>query len=548
MRKLKDKYKSRLRMFVVLIVIIILGVWAVPTVLKDMKSDSADLTGTKTATTNVDKNSSEQKDTNNTKSTSKANESSKTTTVSNEDTEFTIWLDSWVWLPLAAANGGNETTPDSFYGQKGYKIHIINNESDEEKAEAFINGEIDGMAATINRLSLLSGTFYGNTEYVVPYLMDHSNGGDGIVSRVGFDSIESLKDAKVAVGKESVSHVMLISLYQMSNMNDAEFKNALGNIVTYSSSEEAAQAYLNGEVDAVATWEPFLSECAKSENSKLLFSTATSSTLIMDAFILNKEYAEANQETVSILIDGMLNVVEDLKAGENKEEYYSIFRKTFPAFEDSSDDELDTMFTKETVLMDWHENITAFENNSAKNIFKDMCNVWNVIGYETVPSDSDTIFDDKFLKSLSSKYQNTPERTKSEVVADDSILNEEALITKSVTVSFKPYTAEFVNEKEASEQLSDFIEVAKILDGALIRIEGNVSSHTDSEELRVLSELRAETVRDFVAKEGIDSRRMFVVGNGASKQKYPDPKNSDEYEMNRSVDLMFIMTEEVYGN
>ena len=203
-RKMKDKYANIVKWILVLVVIAIMALWSVPNALKNMKADPEN-------TDSVEVGKTDQKEAVSKPESSKPAKPTETYNT-GEDAELTIWLDSWVWLPISAANGGNETTPDSKFGQRGLTVHIINNESDEEKAEAFKNGEIDAMAATVNRLSLLSGQFYGNTEYVVPYLMDHSSGGDGVVARKGFDSIESLKDAKIAVGKDSVSHVMMLYL------------------------------------------------------------------------------------------------------------------------------------------------------------------------------------------------------------------------------------------------------------------------------------------------------------------------------------------------
>ena len=539
-RKMKDKYANIVKWILVLVVIAIMALWSVPNALKNMKADPEN-------TDSVEVGKTDQKEAVSKPESSKPAKPTETYNT-GEDAELTIWLDSWVWLPISAANGGNETTPDSKFGQRGLTVHIINNESDEEKAEAFKNGEIDAMAATVNRLSLLSGQFYGNTEYVVPYLMDHSSGGDGVVARKGFDSIESLKDAKIAVGKDSVSHVMMLYLLRISNLSDDEFYEALNNIVTYSSSEEAANAYLAGDVDAVATWQPFLSQCATMEDSKLLFSTATSSTLISDAFILNQEFARENPETVKLLIDGMLEVVEDLKNNENIEKYFQIFRETFPEFKDSSDEELDVMFFKEAQFMDWHENMEAFKSGTVADIFEQMCDVWTIIGAETVPSVATDVFDSSFLVSLSSKYEDMPEREdKRDIKVDEVELeNYSALITKSVTVTFNPYSSTFTDSSEARKQIEEFAKVAKVLDGAVIRIEGNVSSHVDSEELRQLSLNRAETVRDIMEEYGINAKIMFCYGNGASKQKYQDPKNSREYMLNRSVDIMFVTDEEIF--
>jgi len=536
--------------------------FAVPTMLKEKKaanSNSVTTAANETISSNGPKNYSDSTNKSNSDSNKSSNGSKNfSTNNSNSNSGNTTAksitvkgeTDNWAgWYALYGANLGNTTSPDSKFGKSGLDVTITPVDSDEEKLQHLINGDIDFTACTINRLSLISGELSGaDTAIVVPLFTDASNGGDGIVAHNEFTSIESLKNATIGVGEGSVSHAIVVWAIQQTDMSETDKAQIISNIKTYPSAAEAKDAYLNGEINALSTWQPYIDETIASGDSHVILSTKTSSSLVMDALFFRKDFAEAHPDIVEAMVDGILSVVEDMKTGSDlqKAEYCEVFRNSLPDFASSSDDEIMSMLDEST-LLDWHQNVAAFEN-TASSMFFDMCAVWESIGYETYPEFGDNIFDDSYIQNLSSKYKNTAQTSTSKVSVTDEnkqqVIDTEALLTKTTTVNFKPQTSMFMDDNEAAAALDEFVKIAKILDGSIIQIEGNVSSRNTTEAEVKLSEQRAETVKNYLVSKGVSESRIITIGNGGYKPVYADPQTSEEYKQNRRVDLFFKIIEE----
>jgi outer membrane protein OmpA-like peptidoglycan-associated protein len=71
-----------------------------------------------------------------------------------------------------------------------------------------------------------------------------------------------------------------------------------------------------------------------------------------------------------------------------------------------------------------------------------------------------------------------------------------------------------------------------------------IGGHTDkvgsSNYNLLLSRKRAEAVKDFLTKKGIDSRRVKVVGYGSSKPLASNDDEDEGRELNRRVELKVI--------
>ncbi|MBS1583810.1 MAG: OmpA family protein [Bacteroidetes bacterium] len=75
-----------------------------------------------------------------------------------------------------------------------------------------------------------------------------------------------------------------------------------------------------------------------------------------------------------------------------------------------------------------------------------------------------------------------------------------------------------------------------------IEIEGHVNGPTykNSKEFIALSAARARTVHDFLLINDVDPTRIKYVGLGNSRMLFPDPKNKEESEANRRVEVNIL--------
>ena len=219
-----------------------------------------------------------------------------------------------------------------------------------------------------------------------------------------------------------------------------------------------------------------------------------------------------------------------------------------PMFNGMSDEDIVGM-TMDAALATWNNNMDILKED-AKTIYSNMCDVWNSIGEVADNSNVDEVFDVTYMESLREKYEasivnNASDNEPKVVVTEDNkqeILDTTALLTKSASVNFIINTAKFTDTSEASQTLNDFIDVAKMLDGTTIQIEGNTDPNpkTDPDDIanKMLSQQRAETVKQYFIANGISADRIIVVGNGSSN---PIVENDTEEHraMNRRTDVSF---------
>lgn len=461
----------------------------------------------------------------------------------NEDT-INLSLDEWVgYATILQANGGLTTQPGSIYDQLGINvnINIINDAT--QSSNALIKGELDGAGYTINRLAFLSNKFSSaNVDVVMPYITNYSNGGDGIIALSSIKTIEDLVDAKVGVPQFSESQAMIVWFVNQSNLSQENKDKIINNLILFETPDEAAKAFFAGKIDVAGTWQPYLTQAENMTDSHILFSTANSTKLIMSGVIFRDDFAKENPELVSKFIDGTLQAIDSY----DKE--LEVLRNSMPMFNGMSDEDIVGM-TMDAALATWNNNMDILKED-AKTIYSNMCDVWNSIGEVADNSNVDEVFDVTYMESLREKYEasivnNASDNEPKVVVTEDNkqeILDTTALLTKSASVNFIINTAKFTDTSEASQTLNDFIDVAKMLDGTTIQIEGNTDPNpkTDPDDIanKMLSQQRAETVKQYFIANGISADRIIVVGNGSSN---PIVENDTEEHraMNRRTDVSF---------
>lgn len=524
---------AKIMIFVLIIALLGGGVFAglkTGLVKTNSKSDQKVETSSNSVDSNVD--------TSNKEITTNTNSKSETTNVIN------LSLDEWVgYATILQANGGLTTQPGSIYDQLGIKvnINIINDAT--QSSNALIKGELDGAGYTINRLAFLSSKFSGaNVDVVMPYITNYSNGGDGIIALSSINTIEDLVDARIGVPQFSESQAMIVWFVNQSNLSQDDKDKIINNLILFETPDEAAKAFFAGKIDVAGTWQPYLTQAENMTDSHILFSTANSTKLIMSGVIFRDDFAKENPELVSKFIDGTLQAIDSY----DKE--LEVLRNSMPMFNGMSDEDIVGM-TMDAALATWENNIDILKED-AKTIYSNMCDVWTSIGEVADSSNVDSLFDSTYMESLKDKYEtsivsnNSDNESKVSVTEDNKqeILDTTALLTKSASVNFIINTAKFTDTAEASQTLNDFIDVAKMLDGTIIQIEGNTdpNPNTDpTDEANImLSKQRAETVKQYFIANGISADRIIVVGNGSSN---PIVENDTEEHraMNRRTDVSF---------
>lgn len=423
------------------------------------------------------------------------------------------------YTAVFVANGGNTTKEGSYFSDAGLDVTVNIEDNDDVIIQDFIDGKIDFFYMTVNKMALVTKQLEdAGVQAIIPYLTDTSTGGDGIVANEQFQSIDSLQNTKIAMARNSVSTAIPVWFLNQSGLDSTVVQNIINNFELYDSTQEAVQAFTNGEAGAVSTWD--MTSALSAENSHVLFSTEDGQYLVIDALIVNKQFADENPEAVKALVDGTITAVNDMNNGSNVEQAYQTIRDSVPDFADYDDATMQDVLN-DTKYLGYKKNIEVFD--IAKQIYSDFCQVWQQLGFETNPDYVSQLFDDSYLKELSSKWANEQEQVEEDVVAtQQNTEDREALISRTVQLLFEPNSAEFLSGYEAEDEamLDEYVKIAKVLNRMVIKIEGNISlspGSVSNEADYELSRLRAERAKDYLVENGIEASRIVVVANGGDK-------------------------------
>lgn len=459
---------------------------------------------------------------------------------STDDATINLSLDEFIgWKSIIDAEALG------YYDDEGIdvNINVINDAT--QSSNALIKGDLNAAGYTINRTAFLSNKFSeAGVDVVMPFITNYSNGGDGIIAKSSIQSVNDLVNAKIAVPEFSEAQTLVAWFVDKSDLSQEDKDKIMDNLILFATADDTAKAFFAGQVDVAATWEPYLSQAQSMTDAHVLFSTKSSSSLVMDGIVFRKDFAEAHPDVIQKFIRATL------KASEAYATEFDAIRQVMPMFSTSTDEEI-VANTENAKLTTWKDNKDLL-NGTAKTIYTDMCGIWESLG-ETVNRDAvDTIFDDSYIEAIANDFDSTETSvdTSNTVVTEDNkqeVLDTQALLSKSASVNFIINTSKFSDPAAASQALDEFIDIAKVLDGAIIEIAGNTDPNptSDPEDTynKKLSEQRAETVKKYFVMNGIDANRIVTVGNGSSNPVAPNDTEENKA-LNRRTDVSFKIIEQ----
>lgn len=463
--------------------------------------------------------------------------------VSSDKDAMNVSLDEFVgYAPLIQANGGYKTTPDSIYGKLGLNLNISIINDPTTSSNALIKGDLDGAGYTENRVAFLSNKFSDSgVDIVFPLFTSYSAGADGIIATGDIQSIRDLIGKRIGAPQFGESQAMMVWLINESDdMTETEKVDLINSIILFNGAEETGEAFFAGQIDAAATWQPYL-DMAKTGSNHVLFDTRAAKTFIMSGIIFRKDYAEAHRDNIVKLIRGFY------EAAATDWDNYDTLRAVMPMFAEMSDDEI-RLQMNDVEFTYYADNKTILSKTAPDNYVL-QCRVWQSIGEDVDPEFGLNLFDKSYNEELKGEFTTVRPIEKTEALTEDQIqtaIDYPALLTKRTTINFLGDMAVFSNEEEAREKLDDFVATAKLLNGALIEIQGNINAEKDSDFGKQLSLDRAKAVKDYFVRCGIDENRIITVGNGSSNLLVPVGSQNDY--LNRRTDVLFKIIEGDHGN
>lgn len=470
-------------------------------------------------------------------------------TASDDDT-IHLSLDEWAgWLSIITANGGLVTQPGSVFDDLGIDVEISVINDATESSNALITGDLQAAGYTTNRVAFLSNKFKSaNFDVVMPVFTNYSFGGDGIIASKNFADINTWVNARIGVPEFSEAQTLVAWFVKNSDLSKEDQDKILDNLITFTTATDAGQAFFAGELDVAATWEPYLTQARTYTNSTVVFDTRSSSSLVMDGILFDRNWAEDHRDVVEKFIQGVI-------ASYDQPIDYEAARDVFPMYENSPDSEIDATYAN-AKMCSWKDNEEIL-TDTAPMIYSQMCDIWEEFG-ETVDRDmSSELFDVSYINNIKDVFVNSSaaSKTTNVDVSDEykesviqvvsSNTDYDSLLSKTANVSFVPDTAIFVDQATAASELNQFVDIAKTLNGTLIVINGNIFTENPTDFGKNLSVNRAQAVANYLTSQGIDSSRMIITGKG--NEKYMTDKTNGSVNSNKSIyqstDISFLRIE-----
>jgi len=332
--------------------------------------------------------------------------------------------------------GFKANTNSRFYKDYGFKVNFKVIDDFDASRDAFKNGDIDLMWATIDAFPT---EVAGLSQYQpqVVFQADWSRGGDAIVARRGINKVSDLRGKKIAVAPMTPSHSFLIWLLEAGDISVKDVK-----IIEVPSAIDAADAFKSGTVDAAVVWSPDDADCVqKVAGARVLESTKNATHIIADVFVAKKDFIENNKEQLRELYEGwMIGASELNNSDANKKKAAKILAEGLSQPEDFCYDAINNVR-----LATHGDNQNFFGLNSnyngvtGENLYNKMKVKYQNLGYNTSGAKSWRLLSTKDLVTKTTSLtgaNHVSEKEKQFSKANDKLAKKSIFIIKKSKYQF----------------------------------------------------------------------------------------------------------------
>lgn len=223
---------------------------------------------------------------------------------SNEPVKFKLAFSTWVgYGPFFIAK------EKGFFEKYGIdpEITIIDDES--QFAAALGSDAIQSLAHVIDREVISAAN---DVDEKVVLALDQSSGGDGIVASAEIQSPADLVGKTVALDKSSTSYFFFLTVLEKAGITEDQLT------IKEMGADAAGTAFVQGDVDAAVTWEPWLTNANQRDGGHLLVSSKDYPGTIVDTVSFNQKFVDAHPEAIKGLCQAWFDAVDYYKANSDE--------------------------------------------------------------------------------------------------------------------------------------------------------------------------------------------------------------------------------------
>ena len=457
--------------------------------------------------------------------------------------DATLFVDTYTgWAPIVWGNGGKQGTKDSyFYKNFGVRLDIKNADDFDASRKAWQNDPNAIAFCTLDSYPVEAGEKDGMSD--ARYFMIHnfSAGADAIVVTKHIKTVSDLKGKRIVCSEGTASHSLLLNTLEAAGLKNSDVE-----IVMTGYGSSVADAFKSGQVDAAVVFTPDDEACMKAvPGTHVLVSTKNANTLVTDGFLAHKEWLDKNPDKAKRIIEALLWANSEITY--NKATYKEACQAFSDVFEVPLEDVLST--GEKINFATLQDNINWFGLNSqytgvdANSLYSKMSFVYGGIGLTNRPLSWAKIGYDTYIDELSqsNKLTNNQTANATKVRTFDAptpqVEKAEAVSTKKVIIEF-PVNGYALDDNAKAVIDREFLQIVKQFNNVYVRVEGNTDNTGNRDYNVALSKKRAQSVVDYLVRQGMDVNRFIVVGNGPNKAIKDGVSGSNQ--AYRTTDLQLI--------
>lgn len=203
------------------------------------------------------------------------------------------------WMPwgYAADSGIMKKWADKY----GIKVEIVQINDYVESINQYTAGAFDGCVMT--NMDALTIPAAGGVDSTAVIAGDYSNGNDGVVLKKG-KTLKDIKGQKVNLVQLSVSHYLLARGLESVGLREKDVT-----VVNTADADIVSAFTSSPDVTATVTWNPQLSEVAKTQGATMVFDSSKVPGEIMDLMVVNSATMKDNPAFAKALVGAWYEIM-----------------------------------------------------------------------------------------------------------------------------------------------------------------------------------------------------------------------------------------------
>jgi NitT/TauT family transport system substrate-binding protein len=248
------------------------------------------------------------------------------------------------WVLIAEKKG--------WFKEAGLNVEVIFTDTDYfVSLDNMVEGRMDQ-----NNFSLFDYIIYlsQNRDLVFILNPDNSSGVEAIVARPGIETIHELKGKKIAVALGTYLEYELDIFLENQGLSSREV------IKVNMHAEKMVRAFAENKVDAIITWEPFVSEAVEKEKGIKLIDTSQIPGMSPNGNVFHRRFIQERPGDVQAYVRVWHKTTQFIK--ENPDPAFTIIANMY----NKTIQEVQTIAQLDK-LLDLQDNLTAFSYGSGLN-------------------------------------------------------------------------------------------------------------------------------------------------------------------------------------